>query len=214
MAVRDATHDPALRSWVATAQASGTDFPIQNLPLAVFATTGAGPRCGVAIGDQVLDLRAAHAAGLVSNAAAAADSLAPLMAAGRGASAALRAEVSALLRADAPARPDLLVPMAQARMHLPCSVRNFSDFMASYDHCARLGARRDPNNPLPPPSATCRWRIIPVPRRCASRARTWSARMASGSARTAPCISAPPRRWTTNWKWPSGSPETMRSANP
>lgn len=150
MAARDATHDPALRSWVASANTPGTDFPIQNLPLGVFSTDGGGPRCAAAIGDQMVDLRAAHAAGLVGNAAAGADSLAPLMAAGRRASAALRAEVSALMSDGARPRPDLLVPMASARMHLPAAVRNFSDFMASYDHCARLGVRRDPKNPLPP----------------------------------------------------------------
>lgn len=149
MAGRDATHDPALRSWVASAQAPDTDFPIQNLPFGVFSTATAGTRCGVAIGDQVLDLKAAHAAGLVRNPAAAAACLGPLMTQGRAASAALRAEVSALLAEGAPPRPDLLVPMAAARMHLPTAVRNFSDFMASYDHCARLGVRRDPKNPLP-----------------------------------------------------------------
>ncbi|MFO0443876.1 MAG: hypothetical protein ACK50F_06320, partial [Betaproteobacteria bacterium] len=59
----DATHDPALRSWVASANASDTDFPIQNLPYARFrrrAARGDEPepwRVGVAIGDQVLDLR-------------------------------------------------------------------------------------------------------------------------------------------------------------
>ena len=34
------THDPALRSWVASAHATGTDFPIQNLPLAIFRRRG------------------------------------------------------------------------------------------------------------------------------------------------------------------------------
>lgn len=149
MAQRDATHDPARKSWVASANQPGSDFPVQNLPLGVFSTEGAAPRCGVAIGDAILDLKAAHAAGLVSNAAAAAESLGPLMTQGRPASAALRAEVSALLSEGAPSRAELLVPMASARMHLPTTVRNFSDFMASYDHCARLGVRRDPKNPLP-----------------------------------------------------------------
>lgn len=149
MAQRDATHDPARKSWVASANTPGTDFPIQNLPLGVLSTEGTAPRCGVAIGDRILDLKAAHAAGLVSNAAAAADSLGALMTEGRRASAVLRAEVSALLSEGAPPRPDLLVPQAAVRMHLPTNVRNFSDFMASYDHCARLGVRRDPKNPLP-----------------------------------------------------------------
>lgn len=149
MAQRDATHDPARRSWVASANAPGADFPIQNLPLGVFSAGLAGPRCGVAIGDQILDLRAAVEADLVMNPVVKEASLAGLMAQGRAASAALRAEVSALLSEGATPRPDVLVPMSRARMHLPTTVRNFSDFMASYDHCARLGVRRDPKNPLP-----------------------------------------------------------------
>ena len=153
LAQRDATHDPARTSWVASANAPGTDFPIQNLPLGVFSTQGTEPRCGVAIGDAILDLSAAFAANLVTNRAVTEASLGPLMAQGRAASAALRAEVSALLSQGSPAEGQsdvLLVPMAAARMHLPTTVRNFSDFMVSYDHCFRSGRRRDPNNPLPP----------------------------------------------------------------
>ncbi len=152
MADRDATHDPARKSWVASAHAPGTDFPIQNLPFGVFSTEGTAPRCGVAIGDAILDLGAAFAAGFVTNRAVAESSLATLMTEGRAASAALRAEVSTLLTMGSPAQAQaetLLVPMTAARMHLPTTVRNFSDFMASYDHCARLGVRRDPKNPLP-----------------------------------------------------------------
>jgi fumarylacetoacetase len=57
----DATHDPLLRSWVATANEPGTDFPIQNLPLGRFRRVGSQEpwRAGVAIGDQVLDLKLA-----------------------------------------------------------------------------------------------------------------------------------------------------------
>ena len=52
------THDPALRSWVDSANAADTDFPIQNLPFAVFRRRGRGEafRGGVAIGDQIVDL--------------------------------------------------------------------------------------------------------------------------------------------------------------
>lgn len=155
MAARDATHDPALRSWVASANDAGTDFPIQNLPLGVFDRPGEAPRGGIAIGDAVLDLRAAKEAGLIAGEAAEAaaePTLNRLMALGRGASAALRRQVSALLAAGASAASlaeRILVPMAAARMRLPARVANFSDFMASYDHCARLGVRRDPKNPLP-----------------------------------------------------------------
>ena len=52
------THDPALQSWVPSAQLADTDFPIQNLPLGVFRRKGSNQtfRLGVAIGDQILDL--------------------------------------------------------------------------------------------------------------------------------------------------------------
>jgi fumarylacetoacetase len=58
----DATIDPALRSWVASAQAKDADFPVQNLPFGAFTADGS-ERIGVAIGDQVLDLRAARDGG-------------------------------------------------------------------------------------------------------------------------------------------------------
>ena len=45
----DETHDPALTSWVASANGH-PDFPIQNLPFGVFSPSGGAPRGGVAIG--------------------------------------------------------------------------------------------------------------------------------------------------------------------
>ena len=48
----DATHDPARRSWVESANDGRTDFPIQNLPFGVFRRAGSSEvaRVGVAIG--------------------------------------------------------------------------------------------------------------------------------------------------------------------
>src|SRR3982750_4290360 len=54
-AVSDATNDPALKTWVDTAE--GSDFPIQNLPLGIFSIGERRRRAGVAIGDYVLDLQ-------------------------------------------------------------------------------------------------------------------------------------------------------------
>ncbi|MBV9743034.1 MAG: fumarylacetoacetase, partial [Acidobacteriia bacterium] len=51
----DETHEAAARSWVASANVPGCDFPIQNLPFGVFEAGGHGPRIGVAIGDSVFD---------------------------------------------------------------------------------------------------------------------------------------------------------------
>ena len=54
------THDPSLASWLESANDPNTDFPIQNLPLAVFRRRDSGEtfRGGIAIGDQILDLAA------------------------------------------------------------------------------------------------------------------------------------------------------------
>lgn len=54
------THDPALRSFVEPANRDGADFPVQNLPLAVFRPRrDAGSfRIGVGIGDLILDISA------------------------------------------------------------------------------------------------------------------------------------------------------------
>ena len=48
------THDAGLRSWVASANTGASDFPIQNLPYAVFRRAGSQEawRGGVAIGDE------------------------------------------------------------------------------------------------------------------------------------------------------------------
>src|SRR5216684_2425760 len=88
----DETHDRARRSWVASANGHA-EFPLQNLPFGVFSPPGttvpnARPRGGIAIGDQIFDLRAAHEAGLLTGTAASAAeaasgaSLNPLMALG------------------------------------------------------------------------------------------------------------------------------------
>lgn len=155
----DETHDPRRRSWVASAREAGTDFPIQNLPLGVFRRGDGAARGGIAIGDQVLDLAAALAAGLFAGEArdaaeaASGPTLNPLLALGRAASRALRRRVSAMLAegsADQAVAARCLVPMEAARMLLPLTVGNFTDFMASRFHTARMGAKRDPANPLPP----------------------------------------------------------------
>ena len=58
MSTLNETHDPALTSWLASANVAGTDFPIQNLPFAVFRRQGTSEafRGGVAIGDQIIDI--------------------------------------------------------------------------------------------------------------------------------------------------------------
>ena len=56
---------PLMKSWVQSANTAGSPFPLNNLPYGVFATEGTDPRCGVAIGDMILDVQAAEESGLI-----------------------------------------------------------------------------------------------------------------------------------------------------
>lgn len=165
----DQTHDLALTTWVSSAQAAGTDFPIQNLPLGVFAAADGRIGLGVAIGDQVFDLRVARDAGLLVGLSAEiaatleGRTLNALIALGRPALTAVRAAVQGVLRADTEAGraaqrvPGLLQPMASVRMQLPVEVGDYTDFYASVDHATNVGSMFRPDNPLLP-----NYRHVPI----------------------------------------------------
>ncbi|MGI0483853.1 fumarylacetoacetase [Pantanalinema rosaneae CENA516] len=156
----DATHDPNLRSWVESANQSGSDFPIQNLPLGVFRRPDGAdsPRIGVAIGDQILDLTVCSQLGLLQDlpealqAACSAAGLNPLMALGRTASSQLRQHLSQLLSAGhtPPAANAILVPMLTAELLLPATIGDYTDFYASIFHATNVGKLFRPDNPLLP----------------------------------------------------------------
>ncbi|MFC0202756.1 fumarylacetoacetase [Novosphingobium soli] len=154
----DETHDPALRSWVESANGHAA-FPIQNLPLGVFSVGGGAPRGGIAIGDAILDLAALPALGLLEGealaAAQAADApaLNAMLALGAGPRRALRRAVSRLLASDSPARAalePLLVQMAEARLHLPAHPGDYTDFYVGIHHATTVGSLFRPDNPLLP----------------------------------------------------------------
>ena len=147
-----------MRSRVASANAPGCDFPVQNLPYGVFSQPGAAPCCGVAIGDMILDLAACEARGLVdAGGAFAQPRLNDFMAQGRVAWARMRARLSALL-AEGGAGDLPLVAMADAALHLPLEVSEFTDFYASRHHAQHLGQMfRGPENALP-----AQWTHMPI----------------------------------------------------
>jgi fumarylacetoacetase len=157
----DDTHAPELQSWVASAQAADSDFPLQNLPYARFRRRGRDEllRIGVAIGDQVLDLRLAASAMawppelLAVITALAAGELKPLMAASTATRRLMRRTLSQSLRTGSAQQTKLahcLVPMQDAELHLPCEVGDYTDFYTGIHHATTVGQLFRPDNPLLP----------------------------------------------------------------
>ena len=154
----DASHDASRRSWVASANEAGTDFPIQNLPFGIFREAGNGgaPRGGAAIGDHILDVLAV--APLLGKAQAlghllAAPTLQPLMSVSPSAWTALRLAISDLLVAGYSQQRRIerhLHPMSSAEMFLPARPGGFVDFFASIQHATNAGRIFRPDAPLLP----------------------------------------------------------------
>jgi fumarylacetoacetase len=144
----DETHDPGLKSWVESASAPGTDFPIQNLPFGVFRnkkSRSEAPRGGVAIGDQILDLAAL---GIKTG-----PTLNALAGQGRPVWRNLRKELSKLLSVKNKSYKRLekyLLPMKDAELFRPVSIGDYSDFYTGIHHATNIGKLLRPDNPLLP----------------------------------------------------------------
>jgi fumarylacetoacetase len=161
-------NDPKLRSFVAVDPAS--DFPIQNLPYGVFSTA-ANPtrRIGVAIGDQVLDLAALEAAGVLAandiERVFAQPSINAFMALGPTIWTKIRSRISTLLRHDNPELRDnaelrqrALLPRSDVQLHLPLAVVGYTDFYSSKEHATNVGVMfRGKDNALQP-----NWLYMPI----------------------------------------------------
>lgn len=161
MTALNETHRPDLQSWVASANVAGQDFPIQNLPFAVFRRKGSTEafRGGVAIGDQILDFAAVAQTGVFAGDVQAAiqagvqSKLNALMALGQPAWSALRLALSRALRTGAAEQAALqacLVPQAEAEYDVPARVGDYTDFYTSVYHATNIGKQFRPDNPLLP----------------------------------------------------------------
>jgi fumarylacetoacetase len=155
----DHTHDPARRSWVASANGHA-DFPLQNLPIGVFTPpAGGGPRGGVAIGEEILDIGAAARQGVFQGdsakgaALASRPSLNDFFAAGAYARAHLRQALFAILSdgaSEAAGLRPLLYRAADCSMHLPADIGDYTDFYAGIHHAMNVGKQFRPDQPLLP----------------------------------------------------------------
>ncbi|WP_189377526.1 fumarylacetoacetase [Thalassotalea profundi] len=155
------THEPSLKSWVVSANSVTTDFPIQNLPFAIFKQKEVNQafRGGVAIGDQVIDLEALYEKNIFTDRvqealkACAKDQLNDFMAMGKVAWSSLRLALSKALREGASEQKvisECLVPQTDIDYALPCRIGDYTDFYTSIHHATSVGKKFRPDNPLLP----------------------------------------------------------------
>ncbi len=142
---------------------AGDPLGLQTLPYGSYSAPHhpAQRRAGVAIGDRVLDLTAATDRLLPGRAHLfSSGRLDAFLAAGDQAWTQVRTAITAWLTEDRfrPAIEDLLVPAADAEMHLPFTVADYVDFYASEHHATNIGRMFRPDaEPLTP-----NWRHLPI----------------------------------------------------
>jgi fumarylacetoacetase len=153
-----------MRSWIDSANDPETHFPLMNLPCGVFSTEGGDLRCGVAIGDAILDITRLEEEGrldLPDEMVFVTGAWNDFMVLGPAVWDAFRARLTGWLAEGSAARDWIapaLVPMAGAELHLPFQVMGYTDFYASRHHAFNVGSMfRDPANALPP-----NWLHIPI----------------------------------------------------
>jgi fumarylacetoacetase len=158
---------PLLNSWITSANTSETPFPLNNLPYGVFndATSDENEdiRCGVAIGDMILDVTLAEEEGLLEledEDVFAYGTWDLFMDLGPDAWAAFRTWLQDALAKGSDKQAvlePLLVPLASANMHMPFNVAEYTDFYAGRQHAANMGAilRGSPDLPA-------NWLHIPI----------------------------------------------------
>lgn len=153
------THNPTLKSRVSSANVASNDFTIQNLPFAVFRRKDSDEafRGGVAIGDEIVDLKALAGKDYFSGDAkmaldaAAQQKLNDLMALPHTYWSALRLALSQLLREGASESLDgLLVAQSDAEYDVPAHIGDYTDFYTSVYHATNIGKLFRPDNPLMP----------------------------------------------------------------
>jgi len=159
-------NDPALKSWIEVP--SGSDFPIQNLPLGVFRTpTNPAARLCVAIGNFAADLSVLDYLSVfdeleLPRGIFLQNALNPLMALGKEKNRLLRNRIAELfhdgnheLREHA---WHFLHPLEKLELLLPVQIGDYTDFYSSIEHATNVGSMfRDPANALLP-----NWKHLPV----------------------------------------------------
>ena len=144
-----------------------SDFSIHNLPFGIYSTATQKPQVGVAIGDQIINLAAVKMHKLLDDLSIDPlvldqSALNPLIALGRPVVQQLRTTLQKLLsNEDSSLRAvadSVLIPQREARMHLPVTVGDYTDFYSSEEHATAVGTMfRGAGNALPP-----NWKHLPI----------------------------------------------------
>jgi fumarylacetoacetase len=158
----DHTHDGSAKSWLEAANVNDTPFPLQNLPFGVFRRAGTeeGFRCGVALGNQVIDLGVLADSGAIDGLAAEAaracakPALNTLFGMGPVAWRALRHALFAAFQAQAGSLrvgtgieilEKCLVAQSDVEYGMPAQIGDYTDFYTSIDHARNIVKLLRPN---------------------------------------------------------------------
>ncbi len=165
------THDENLKSWIESANAPDTDFPIQNLPFCVFARacTYESVRVGVAIGDFVLDVYACYESCLFDDesftVAVGTNNYCldhSIMKKNQNLQSAFRRRLVEILSADADEDTQKnvkrnLLPIDEVQFYMPAHIGDYTDFYCSIFHATNVGSMFRPENPLLP-----NYKFVPI----------------------------------------------------
>ena len=155
------THDPNLKSWIESANAPDTDFPIQNLPFCVFSENKSDEfKLGVAIGDYILDLDWLREDVLEGDYWISFDGKISDIRQDRLSR--LRYELTTLLSDKYPKEKrsyveDALILRSEVSFVPPFQIGDYTDFYCSIFHATNVGAMFRPDNPLLP-----NYKYIPI----------------------------------------------------
>lgn len=140
-----------------------SDFSIHNIPFGIFSTQERSPRAGVAVGAHILDLAAVAELDVFefNTAVLEKETLNDFISLGKQITKKVRRDIQVWLQDKNSVlanKPELFVTQAEAQMHIPVYIGDYTDFYSSIEHATNVGKMfRDPENALLP-----NWKHIPV----------------------------------------------------
>jgi fumarylacetoacetase len=172
------THDPNLKSWIESANAPDTAFPIQNLPFCWFRRNEREeedfPKAGVVIGDQILEIgkcwndpdfpyeNQEHEKSVIGILEDVYDLNTGVALLTNEQNSFIRYRLSEILRDTADQKTqqlvsNYLIPVSEAELLVPFEIGDYTDFYCSIFHATNVGAMFRPDNPLLP-----NYKYIPI----------------------------------------------------